>query len=166
VEIVPAGLDDVDELARVEVRSKLRSIPRLAAGSAVDVDARRERWRTYLSGVSPETSRPERIVLKAVGDGETVGYLAGHLTTRFGLDAEIQSFYVLRERQRRGIGTALLARFVSWLRAHGAATLCVGIAPENPYQAFYLKHGGAHLNPHWIAWTDLGALPGDDRDVG
>ena len=159
VQMLTADAAHADELARVEVESKLASIPQLVEPSAVDVDARRERWRTYLRGESPSTSRPERTVLMAVAHGRVVGYLAGHLTTRFGLDAEIQSFYVLRECQRRGIGTALLARFARWLAANGARTLCVGIAPENPYQAFYLKHGGEHLNPHWIVWKELSGVP-------
>ncbi len=36
--------------------------------------------------------------------------------------------------------------------------LCVGIAPDNPYRAFYLKYGGQHLNPHWIYWKDAAKL--------
>jgi hypothetical protein len=36
-----------------------------------------------------------------------------------------------------------------------AKSLCVGIAPDNPYQRFYTKHGGQYLNEHWIVWNDV-----------
>jgi GNAT superfamily N-acetyltransferase len=157
-QILIADAGDVDELTRVETRSKLQSIPLLLGDVDINPAVRRERWRTYLAGTSPASARPERVVLKAVVGGDMVGYLAGHLTTRHGRDAEIQSFYLLRAYQRHGVGTALLRRFLDWLGEHGAASLCVGIAAENPYQAFYLKHGGTHLNPHWIVWDELAAL--------
>jgi GNAT superfamily N-acetyltransferase len=87
-----------------------------------------------------------------------VGYLAVHLTSRYDKDAEIQSFYVLKEYQRRGIGTALLKEAASWAMNLNAKSLCVGIALENPYQQFYLKYGGTFLNPHWIVWDDINLL--------
>jgi GNAT superfamily N-acetyltransferase len=116
------------------------------------------RWGTYFNGTSPESSKPQRIILKAVTDGTIIGYIAGHLTNRYGLDAEIQSFYILKEYQRNDTGKQLLKKFVEWLLTQPAKSLCVGIKPENKFQAFYLKYGGKHLNEHWIYWDDMEEL--------
>jgi len=158
MEIVTAELSDATELARVEIESKRRSIPHLVDAADVDFAQRERRWMTYFQGLSPASSKGERRVLKAVLDGACVGYIAGHLTTRYEMDSEIQSFYVLREHQRRGIGSALLAGLADWLVGRGATSLCVGIAAGNPYRAFYLKHGAGYLNPHWMYWTDVRPL--------
>jgi GNAT superfamily N-acetyltransferase len=156
-----ANLEDAGELARVEIASKSKSIPGLFSPIEIDFGRRLERWQSYLSGQSfPQMAKAERIAFKACVDGRTIGYIAGHLTERYGKDAEIESFYVLLEHQRKGTGKKLLLRFVEWAELHRAGSLCVGIAAKNPYQAFYLKYGGKHLNPHWIYWDDLAALAG------
>jgi len=157
VEIVIATIADVDELTNVEVESKLQSFKDNEA-VAIDYDTRHYRWNTYFNGQSPASAKPERIVYKAVIDGKTVGYIAGHLTTRYEKDAEIQSFYILGDHQRQGIGAKLLAEFLGWLQTQGATSLCVGIDSTNPYQAFYLKHGAGYLNPHWMFWGDINEL--------
>ena len=84
-----------------------------------------------------------------------MGLIAGHLTSRYGKDAEIQKFYVLKGEQRKGIGSELLKALLRWLNKQDVKSLCVGIEPENPYQLFYFKYGGVHLNEHWIFWDDL-----------
>ena len=146
---------DIDELTTVEITSKEESIPECIGEVDVDWATRQYRWQTYFAGQSPATSKPERIVFKVIDDGRIVGFIAGHLTTRFGKDAEIQNFYILKDHQRKGIGYALLIKLVEWLTANKADSLCVGIAEHNPYQGFYLKYGGQYLNEHWIFWDDI-----------
>jgi len=157
MEIVVATLADIAELTKVEIESKRRSFTDNEP-VAIDYDTRHYRWNTYFNGQSPASAKPERVVYKAVIDGKIVGYIAGHLTSRHEKDAEIQSFYILKEYQRKGIGTKLLAEFLGWLQTHGATSLCVGIDNTNPYQAFYLKYRSAYLNPHWMFWDDNEAL--------
>ena len=157
MEILIADIGDIEELARVEVESKVRSFKH-NDDYAIDYDSRVKRWQTYFNGQSPANSKPERIVLKAVEDGQIIGYIAAHLTNRYDRDAEIQSFYILKDRQRKGVGSKLLLKLQDWLTAQNAGSLCVGISPENPYKAFYLKYGGGYINPHWICWDDLGKL--------
>lgn len=147
---------DIGELVQVEIESKLQSIPELIEDIEIDSSSRTYRWQTYFKGQSPQTSKPERITLKAVNtNNKIIGYLSGHLTTRFNLDAEIQSFYVLKNEQGKGIGTKLLMEFMKWLISHNAKSLCVGFNPENKYKSFYLKHGGQYRNEHWIVWQDI-----------
>jgi GNAT superfamily N-acetyltransferase len=149
---------DKEQLTTIEIESKIQSIPECVDAIEIDYDIRLYRWGTYFNGTSPASSKPPRIILKAVTDGTIIGYIAGHPTNRYSLDAEIQSFYILKEYQRNGTGKQLLKKFVEWLLTQPAKNLCAGIKPENKYQAFYLKYGGKHLNEHWIYWDDMEEL--------
>lgn len=152
MQIFIASEADIETLTRVEIQSKMDSVPDLIDPIEVDFPRRLNRWKTYFRGESPGGSKPERIIYKALKNNEIIGYIACHLTSRYGMEAEIQSFYILKEHQRQGIGFQLLKKILEWLETQNAKSVCVGIAPENPYRAFYLKYGGKHLNPHWIFW--------------
>jgi GNAT superfamily N-acetyltransferase len=157
--ILTASISDAEALAGVEIESKLKSIPNFIDEGDVNFPKRLARWQGYLSGTtSPQCAKAERQAFKAIDSGRLIGFIAGHLTTRFERDAEIQLFYVLREHQRAGVGAKLLVEMVNWFVNQNARSACVGIAVENPYQRFYLKFGGIHLNPHWIVLDDLNAL--------
>lgn len=158
IRIQTASVGDIEALTRIEVDTKLQSFPEYMDMIATDFDIRQHRWHTYFNQETPVSAKPQRIVYKAIKEGEIVGYIAGHLTTRYNKDAEIQSLYVLKSEQRNGIGSLLFKKFAAWLDKHGAESLCTGIFPENPYLVFYLKYGGMHLNPHWIYWDDLSLL--------
>jgi GNAT superfamily N-acetyltransferase len=154
MEILIATIADIEELTKVEIESKLQSFESNET-VAIDYDTRLYRCNTYFNRQSPATSKPERIVFKAVIEGLIIGYIAGHLTTRYDMNAEIQSFYVLKEHQRARAGSKLFESLLSWLTTQNATSLCVGIDDKNPYHAFYSKYGGKHLNPHWICWEDV-----------
>jgi GNAT superfamily N-acetyltransferase len=156
MDIAEATDADIEELARVEVESKLKSFANNEP-YAIDYAGRVYRWQTYFNKQSPVSAKPERLVLKAVDDGHVIGLIAVHLTNRH-KESEIETFYVLKARQREGIGTRLLQQALEWIISHKAKSLCVGIFPENLYKAFYLKYGGQYLNPHWIYWDDLELL--------
>ncbi|QEM05627.1 GNAT family N-acetyltransferase [Mucilaginibacter rubeus] len=158
MEILPATTNDIDEITNVEIRSKMASFPSLVEPHDIDFETRQYRWKTWFAAQSPATSKPQRVLFKAVADNSIIGYIAVHLTTRYEKDAEIQSFYVLKEYQRKGIGTGLLLNAVNWLETQHTKSLCVGIAKNTPYRAFYIKYGGGHLNEHWICWEDVAAI--------
>jgi GNAT superfamily N-acetyltransferase len=158
MDILPATVADIPFLTQVEIESKLQSAPECFDPIEIDYPTRFSRWQTYFNAQSPLSAKPERIVFKAVFEQKLIGYISGHLTNRHGKDAEIQSFYILKDSQRKGLGKALLGHFLEWLARHKAKSLCVGIAYNNPYQAFYLKYGGTYLNKHWIYWDDLSML--------
>lgn len=157
MQILIATTADIPELARVEVESKLQSFSNPEPYS-IDIAARLNQWQTYFAATSPASSRPKRVIYKAVENDAIIGYIAGHLTARHGKDAEIQNFYILKPYQRQGIGSQLLLHLLVWLKQQHAQSMCVGIDQNNPYQAFYINHGGSYLNPHWIAWDDLEKL--------
>jgi len=158
IQIAIASAKDIETLARVEIESKLRSFPGHIDMAEVEYTNRMSQWTSYFNGETPVSARPERIVFKATKGEKIVGLVACHLTNRYSKDSEIQKFYVLKDEQRKGIGTELLRNLLVWLSKHGAKSLCVGIDHENLYQKFYLKYGGLHLNPHWIYWDDLNEI--------
>ena len=149
------SITDVHELTSVEIRSKLDSIPDLVEAIEVDADSRLKRWISYFTGESPSSSKPDRIVFGVTEAGEIIGYIAGHHTSRFDVDLEIQSFYILKKWQRKSIGTNLLVRLSQWAQVKGYVSACVGVAPLNPYRSFYLKHGAYVRNQHWLEWGNL-----------
>jgi GNAT superfamily N-acetyltransferase len=158
MKISVAGDSDIPALTAVEIESKRMSIAQWIDPVEMDHARRLGRWQTYFAGKSPASARPSRRVWKAVTGERIVGLLAAHLTTRFDMEAEIQSMYVLWDYQRQGIGTALLRRVAEWLALQRARRLCVGIERANPYQVFYAKHGAAYLNEHWMFWDDARAI--------
>jgi GNAT superfamily N-acetyltransferase len=106
----------------------------------------------------PQQALEPRILFGAFADGRMVGYIAGHFSTRHGVEGELQSLYVRASHQRQQIGTELLKRLASWFAAHGRRTICVGVEPANPYWRFYEKHGARYINKHWLVWDDIGAV--------
>jgi len=155
---------DFETLTAVEIQSKRASIPECVEEVEVDPEKRHARWQTYFAGTSPSSSRPERVVFLASEAGAAIGYIAGHHTTRFDLDCEIQSFYVLKEWQRKGVGETLLRHLATWMAGKGFTSACVGVAPENPYRTFYQKHGAQIKNPHWFVWENLPAFLDHSRE--
>jgi hypothetical protein len=165
MKIIEIKLQDLEELARVEVESLKRFVPNggdvnsFFPSDTLDSQRRLHQWLNYLSGAaSPQEARPERVAFKACIDDKMLGFIAGHLTTRFGKDAEIESFHTVAEDENGAWGRLLL-RFIEWATQHGARSLCVGIGPaQNDYKEFFLRYGAVYLNPHWIYWDDMAAL--------
>ena len=156
ITFLPALASDIEELTRVEIESKIKSVPECVADTEIDYALRLKSRKLYFN--RPTTEGNGLLVLKAVLKGKIIGFLAGHLTAGKNTFAEIHSFYILKEHQRKGIGLGLFSGFVDYIGQHNAFNLCVGIAPENPYQSFYLKYGAQALDLHWLYWDNLPAL--------
>jgi len=74
----------------------------------------------YLEGgIHPQRALPSRTCYVAVEQSSVVGFVAGHLTRRYGCEGELEWINVIPER------TAKIVRFAQDDRALGlAATLC------------------------------------------
>jgi GNAT superfamily N-acetyltransferase len=120
----------------------------------------RDRVRGYASGtLSPRHGLPPRAIYVATEDTRIVGFIAGHLTTRFECDGELQWLNVIADKRRSGVAAELLRVLASWFTDRNAKRICVDADPENPgARAFYRKHGAQDLNPHWLVWPDISAL--------
>jgi GNAT superfamily N-acetyltransferase len=156
-----ATADDVDTIVGILIASKEASFPDTTDDHDRDRAFWTSRWRGYLTrGSAAQQSLGDGWVFLADADGRAVGYIAYHHTRRHGADAELQNIYVLKDAQRQGVGTRLLAVIAHRLRADGSRTMCVGYDTNSPYTRFYFKHGAAEISPGapWAMWRDIPAL--------
>lgn len=143
----------------------------IAASRAQDPDAGPADDRTgrYLAGEHHPghalDARVGYVALKVYGDSiqggaEVVaGYIAGHLSTRFGCDGELQYLWVDPAYRRTGLASTLLAMLAQWFADHDARSVCVDVVPENQRaRAFYAAHGASPLNPNWLVFHDITTL--------
>jgi GNAT superfamily N-acetyltransferase len=159
--IRPAAAEDVDTIVGILIGSKEASFPETIDDHDRDRAFWTDRWRGYLTrGSAAQQSAGDGWVFIAEIDGRAVGYVAYHHTTRHGADAELQNIYVLKEAQRQGVGTRLLAVIAHRLRADGSRAMCVGYDADSPYTRFYFKHGAVEISrgATWAMWPDIPAL--------
>jgi ribosomal protein S18 acetylase RimI-like enzyme len=114
----------------------------------------------YLRGeANPQQSLPTRIIMVASNDEEVVGFIAGHLTRRFGCAGELEWINVGLEYRGHGISSKLLQLLAAWFVSEKALYICVDCAPDNVIgQKFYKRHGAEKLNEHWLIWKDISVL--------
>ena len=156
-----ATVGDTDTVVRILIASKDASFPDTIDDHDRDVAFWTRRWRGYIvSGSRARQSRGDGWVFLAEVEGIPIGYVAYHHTSRHGTDAELQNIYVLKDWQRRGVGTQLLGTVAHRLHADGSRTMCVGYDSESPYKRFYMKYGAVEPEPDspWAIWVDVGSL--------
>jgi GNAT superfamily N-acetyltransferase len=142
-----AAAGDVAEMARI----------REAGGWEGGAGA--ERMARYLAGEHhPQQALAPRAVYVAETGGAMAGFIAGHLTTRFGCDGELQWIFVLPGRRGAGIADGLFGRLAAWFAGYDARRVCVNVEPDNPRgRAFYARHGARPIHPYWMMWDDVAA---------
>ena len=119
--------------------------------------ATEERMSLYLTGVHhPQHALPPRVAIVAESGGALLGFVAGHLTTRFGCSGELQ--WVLVDPGHRGgpVASGLMTRIAEWFVANNSPRVCVNVEPGNVRaRRFYQRHGAVDLDPYWMVWTDI-----------
>lgn len=156
-----AGIGNESE-ARVRVReATIADVPGIAASRSGDAaaGAADPRVRAYLEGVHhPRFALLPLTGYVAVEGDRVVGYIAGHLSTRFECQGELQYLYVAPAHRRKGVASALLDALAAWFARQGASRVCVDVEPENaPARSFYRRHGAADLSNSWMVWEDMSA---------
>jgi GNAT superfamily N-acetyltransferase len=143
---------------RVAAADDVAAMARLREEGGWTGGAPEARMRLYLAGEHhPRHALAPRVAFVAEEGGRVIGFIAGHLTTRFGCHGELQWLFVAPERRGGGAAARLLERLAAWLAAHGAARVCVNVEPENtPARRFYARHGAQGLDEHWMVWPDIG----------
>ena len=119
------------------------------------------RMAVYLDGHHhPQKALPPRIAYVALVNGEVIGYIAGHRTTRHECAGEVQYLFVSPTFRRGGIATHLLRLLAAWFQSQGADKVCVGVADDSPPEAqpFYKSVGASAFKKYWYAWEDIGTL--------
>src|SRR5689334_11037592 len=134
---------------------------RLRASVRGDEEYWTERISGYLQGThNPQRALPERISYVAVEADVVAGFVAGHLTKRYGCDGELQWINVAAEYRGRGVADELLRLLAGWFVERDARRVCVDVDPANaPARSFYMRNGAKELNEHWLVWDDIGVVP-------
>lgn len=170
--VLPAGPADAASLAQVHVTAWRETYggmlpePFLARMS---VEAHARRFARALTRPGPHD-----VTLAALNPQGVFGYVAGG-PSRAGVagEAEIETLYLLRAAQGRGVGRRLLTDAARALAAHGAQSLMISVLAQNaPARAFYERLGGVADDPREEAgfggrvwevayrWPDLRSLIG------
>ena len=115
------------------------------------------RLASYLSGEHhPRHARFERVAIVAEQNDEIIGFIAGHLTRRYGCDGELQWINVAESQRRQGVASELLRNIAEWFGENSAHRVCVDVRPRNAAaRAFYARQGAEPLNDHWLVWPDI-----------
>jgi GNAT superfamily N-acetyltransferase len=113
-----------------------------------------DRITRYLRGEhSPQKALAPLFV--AIDREELVGFVAGHRTTRFACEGELQWIDVREDRRRVGIAYRLVEKIGAWFVEQKAGRICVNVDPVNaPARRLYDKCGAQVLNEHWMVWDD------------
>jgi len=125
------------------------------------------RVTAYVDGTSqPQHALPTRILFIATAGHQPVGFIAGHLTTRFGCQGELQWVDVAANYRAQGIASHLLNLLAAWFVAQNALKVCVNVDPDNTgARALYKKLGAKELDAHWMVWDNIGLYrkPGEQQ---
>lgn len=118
-----------------------------------------ERMARYLAGEHhPQQALAPRVIYVAEAGGSMTGFIAGHLTLRFGCDGELQWIFVLPGERGAGVADGLFDRLAAWFAGRDARRVCVNVEPDNPRaRAFYARHGARPFHPYWMMWDDITA---------
>jgi ribosomal protein S18 acetylase RimI-like enzyme len=113
------------------------------------------RITTYLSKEHhPQKALSTRIIYVATLSDIVIGFVAGHLTTRYECDGELQWINVVSKYRRRGIALDLLRLVAKWFIGQKAFKICVDPGQEIA-RRFYISNGAESLNKHWLFWEDI-----------
>ncbi len=154
------GMDEFT--CRLANQSDVGAMARIRAAEWESEEYWSGRISSYLGGEShPNHALAARVIYVAAADGTVVGFIAGHLTRRYGCEGELQWIDVIRERRRSGIASQLLRCLAAWFSEKKASRICVDVDPANAAgRAFYIRHGAESLNRHWLVWNDIGVALG------
>jgi len=149
----PSEKDDIAAMARI----------RAAEWGGV------EYWVHRISGyvakeLNPQHALASRACYVAAHENAVVGFVAGHLTHRYGCDGELEWINVIPEWRGTGAASALLRLMANWFIQQKAFRICVDVDPSNAIaRAFYTRHGAKPLNRHWLVWPDIRAAGAERR---
>jgi GNAT superfamily N-acetyltransferase len=130
---------------------------RIRASDPQTAEAWTARISAYLAGEHhPQYALLPRVSYVASDGDSVVGYIAGHLSRRYGCAGELQWINVTPEQRGTGVAGELLRFLAKWFVKHQALRICVNVDPANiAARRFYAKHGAETLNEQWLVWNDI-----------
>lgn len=152
-------------LYRPSEKTDIAGMARIRAREWGELEYWKKRISRYLDGdLSPQLALAPRACHIAEAESSIVGFVAGHLTRRYGCDGELEWINVIPERRNSGLASELLRLLAGWFVQQGAFRICIDVEPSNTAaRAFYSRHGAKRLNKHWLAWNDISGVLGKHR---
>jgi L-amino acid N-acyltransferase YncA len=164
----PARIEDADRIAYVQVESwntTYAGIVPEAYLASLTPESRIESWKKQLDGGST-------LILVAEDEAGVFGFVSGGLLRDSipGYDAELYAIYLLQQKQREGVGRALVCELAAALRGKGYRSLIAWVLEKNPSFGFYsrlgavpvltkeIQIGGAQLTEVALGWSDIADL--------
>jgi ribosomal protein S18 acetylase RimI-like enzyme len=146
-----------DILIRQATELDAPAMAELRERSAWQGAATADRMRLYLRGEHhPQHAQATRTAFAATDDKQFVAFIAGHLTTRFACDGELQWLLVAPEARGGRTATLLWTHLQDWFVSQGARRVCVNVEPDNlRARRFYARMGAIEMSPYWMVWTDV-----------
>ena len=144
--IRPSQKNDVPAMSRVYVKTwqetYLGVVPYgyLYAMSAPELE----------QGFLNEQQSRQVISYVAEDAGEVIGFISGGYERQGDTiyNGEIFALYVMKNRQRQGIGTKLVSALAARLNYFNIYSMLVWVLVENPCRRFYTKLNGMYLRNH------------------
>ena len=117
----------------------------------------------YIAGeLDPQHALKPRAVFVAMQNEALIGFIAGHLTRRYGCDGELEWINVVPGNRGNGTAAELLRLLAQWFMEHKARRICVDVDPaSSAARGFYRKHGATDLNRQWLVWDDISMVMAD-----
>ncbi|WP_226037984.1 GNAT family N-acetyltransferase [Aquibacillus saliphilus] len=142
-----AVLEDADKIAEVHVQSWKTTYSDLINEedlSNMTFENRKTLWETILQ----MPMKGQVALVLHDDDNDIVGFISGgkERTKRFGYDGEIYAVYLLKDYQRKGLGTILLDAFAKAMKKEGYESILVWILTQNPSSKFYIDFGAEQVD--------------------
>jgi len=149
-----------------------RDVPAMATIRAAEWETQaywERRIGCYLRGeIGAQHALAGSAVFVASLDGNVIGFIAGHRTTRHGCQGELEWMDVVKAHRRQGIAGQLIVTLAAWFVEQQVLRVCIDVKPENAAaRGLYAKYGARPLNPYWMFWEDVRvAIPMSHLDQG
>jgi GNAT superfamily N-acetyltransferase len=142
---------------RLARQPDVQAMARIRAADPQTEEAWTARIAGYLAGEHhPQHALLPRVTYVALDGDAVVGYIAGHLSRRYGCAGELQWINVVPEQRGTGVAGELLRLLAKWFVKQKAFRICVNVDPANTAaRRFYAKHGAEKLNEQWLVWNDI-----------
>jgi GNAT superfamily N-acetyltransferase len=149
-------------------KSDIPAIARIRAAEGGEEEYWRIRISQYLDcKLHPQHALMPRVMYVALERDSLVGFIAGHLTRRYGCEGELEWINVITPSRGGGTASELLRRLAAWFAEQKASRICVDVDPANTTaRRFYTRHGAEKLNDCWLVWNDISVVLGEQLDVG
>jgi ribosomal protein S18 acetylase RimI-like enzyme len=147
---------------RLTEKSDVPAMARIRAAEWETEEYWRGRISNYLDGeLHPQQALISRVSYVALEGESLVGFIAGHLTRRYGCDGELEWINVVPERRGTAVASELLRLLAAWFVEQKASRVCVDVQPANTIaRHFYTRHGAENLHAHWLVWNDIKVVLG------